>query len=89
MQGSGSQGNREFRSWAMRGGPDPAQVSLRRWSWSRNGKAGNLQEAGSILDRMSRYEWHHGLGCSRWDEEGELKGEEAGKARPQRAQSGG
>lgn len=88
MQGSGSQGDGEFRSWAMRDGPDPAQVCLEEVVLEQKGQAGNLQEAGSILDRMSSCEWHHGLGCSRWNEEGQVKGE-GGEAWPQRAQSGG
>lgn len=61
--------------------------ALRRWCWSRKGKAGNLQEAGCILDRMSSFEWNHGLGYSRCSEQGLLRGKR-GKVRPQKTHSG-
>lgn len=86
MQGSGNQDDRECRSWGTRG-PDPAQVCLRRWCWSRKCKAGNVQEAGCILTRMGSFEWNHCLGYSRWSEEGLLSSKQ-GEVRSQKAQSG-
>lgn len=49
--------------------------ALKKWCWSIKGKVGNLQEVGSIFDRVNSFEWNHGLGCSRWSEEGLLRSE--------------
>lgn len=74
------------RDWATRvtrsaGAEAPEEAltqlrsALKKWCWNIKGKVGNLQKVGSIFDRMSSFEWDHGLGCSRWSEEGLSRGE--------------